>query len=149
MISIQYIAGFFDADGHIYLSKHGSGKNGIQKFRRPHLGFTNADLSIIQDIRSELGGNVAIKNRNRGENINVAYSLDICGKAAKPALELIYPYVRHLKKKERIRILLEDYYPITRTDGQGGSSYTPEVVAKKLEIEERFMNIIMRGKGAY
>jgi hypothetical protein len=95
----HYIAGFFDAEGHIHIKL-------INSFIRKEMGFTNTDRNVIEWIRGKIGEHKKIYVVKGGTNCKEAYRLVFNGNEKCLSLcKTIYPYC--IVRKERIGILME------------------------------------------
>lgn len=99
-LSYQYIAGFFDGEGHVTIGK--TQKN--PKWQPTYyltIGFTNTNTKILEEIRNFLGiGRIVLNSRGyKRDNPRTCYSLVASAIQAKEILTLIFPYL--VVKKDR------------------------------------------------
>jgi hypothetical protein len=85
-LSEQYIAGFFDGEGSIYLSKDASG------YYRLNACITNACREILEIIQKMYGGYIRIKSPSSMGKKRV-YELILTNKLAEVFLKDILPYL--------------------------------------------------------
>lgn len=137
---LEYIAGFFDADGSVSLIRCARNEN-----RSPQVCFHNSYRSILEAIKDYLGCGTITLKRAKKQTHSDSYDLKVTHRQALVVAEKIYPYVRHPAKKERLRLLLEEY--LSTTDRQG--NYTRKALIAKYDFEERFFQIKLRGPDAY
>lgn len=119
MISLQYIAGFFDGEGHIRLRRAFSKASNCQ-FIRTELGITNTNLHILQKIQSQIGGKIRTR-QNKHRPIYFLYwsNLDEVNKVInklKPYLiikakhaDLVLEYLRRHSSTKRTQLIPEDW----------------------------------------
>ena len=130
-MNIQYISGFFDADGSVSLISNGKGKN-----KTTQLSFSNCEKSILESIQKFLfntynaKGHISIKKKKK-ENHTQNYELKYIyqnGLIVANALQTIHP-----KKVHRIKVL-NQLQECTPRNGK----YTEEQKAKRKELEDLF-----------
>lgn len=136
-----YTAGFLDADGSVSLSSAGKGNNWM---RSPCVEFYNCDTNILDRIQERWGGRIGAK-KSKNPKHNTSYELRLFGDSALKLLEEVVPYMLHLKKSKRAKLIVEHYKNCTPRNGK----YTPEQIEKKKWLAEEVMGTIMRGEGAY
>ena len=117
MITAEYIAGFFDGEGHVRLRRTFSKASNCW-FIRAELGITNVNYSLLQTIQSQMGGKIR-KRQNKHRPIYFLYwsSLD----DIRRVVNLLRP---HLIIKARQANVLIDY--LQRHNSIKRSSLTPE-----------------------
>lgn len=142
MVSKEYIAGFLDADGSIALSSK-SAK--CEWARTPEISFFNCDRGILDAIQKQYNAGKVKANKPTSKNHNVSYSLHVGGNAAIVLMSDVLPYMLHEKKRQRARLIVENYKSCTPRNGK----YNKAMIAKKMKLIEDVMGIQMRGKGAY
>ncbi len=128
---LEYIAGFFDADGCVTLTKDHKSKH-----RSPQVSFVNNERAILETIREYFGYGTICKKPARKENHNSSYDLQYTHRRAMQVLEAIYPFMLHSRKRHRTKLILEEYLSVT--DRQG--NYTGKMLIAKRDFEERFFN---------
>lgn len=134
MITIEYIAGFFDADGSVSLAKAGGKKR--QNMRSPTLSFANIDRALLEEIKTFFGGGGSIytKKAKKHEHTDT-YELKMRTHQTVEALRQMYPHLLHAKKRYRAQLIINEYYSVTVNRG---GRYTEERRAVKLDFERRF-----------
>lgn len=135
-----WLAGFLDADGSVALSKAGK----LDYQRRPCVELYNADFNLLKSIVEHYGGKIT-KRTYSNPKWNDSFSLRYDGDTALKICKDCFPYMKHNKKKQRAKIIAEEYKAVTPRNGR----YTAEQLEKRLDFNNRVMNIKMRGSGAY
>jgi len=132
---IEYIAGFFDADGSILLSR-------VRKsaHKTVVIDFSNTDLSILEEIRDYLGGGVICKKRTYKPHHIPSYTLKFTYRKALDLAKKLLPYVRHTKRKAKLQLVVDRYLDVTPRNGK----YSPEMLKARMEFEEQFAAISKR-----
>lgn len=135
-MNLNYISGFFDADGSITLCKN----NKNDMFKTVKIDFTNTYIEILKEIQLYLLNEYSIKtyiSTKPSKNINhsTGYSLSCssnqqCIKLCK-LLNSIHP-----KKKHRINTILKYHDIVTIRNGK----YSLKQVNRKLAYERLFFN---------
>lgn len=130
---INYISGFFDADGSITMSK--SYKSA--KYRTVKIDFTNTELSILKEIQNFLAENditsfISTKPAKK-ETHNISYALSVnsnqmCLKLCK-LLDS-----KHPKKLHRINTVIKYHDLVTNRGGH----YNEKEHTKRLAYERLF-----------
>ena len=94
---VAYIAGFFDGEGSIFISK---------SKKQYYLGITisNTNLSVLESIQRVMGGEISKSPDNR-ENRLQLFRLRLYSSEAKKFLERLLPYLKI--KKEQARLAIE------------------------------------------
>ncbi len=93
---LAYIAGFFDGEGSIFISKS-------KKQYFLTVSISNTNLPVLESIRA-MGGNISKSPDNR-ENHSQLFRLRLYCNEAKKFLEKILPYLRI--KKEQAKLAIE------------------------------------------
>lgn len=132
MMNMNYISGFFDADGSITLSVMGK-----REFRTVKIDFTNTKKSILLEIQEYLKNNYGINTcistkPAKKENHSVSYTLSAVYNNAYKLCELLDSH--HPMKKHRINTVLKYQKLVTRRNGQ----YTKQQKNRKLAFERLF-----------
>lgn len=120
--NLSYIAGFFDGDGCITISAYQKGKH--RKIKCVQLSFANNDKDLLEYIKNyfienNCKGYISTKKYKKYKN---SYTLKYAYRNALKVAKMILPYVRHIKKRERIILILNDYDKFTNRNGK----YTDE-----------------------
>lgn len=131
-MNIQYISGFFDADGSITLVKRNKKEN-----KSPHIYFTNTYLNILKSIKDFLEKEYKLKGRISTKKVyndvhNIGYSLTYSNRNAKSLCKLLQPV--HPKKIHRINTINKYYDIVTIRNGR----YTEKQLLKKKAFERLF-----------
>lgn len=133
-MTLDYISGFFDADGSITMSKNS--KN--DKYRTIKIDFTNTKLNILLDIQKYLLDNHNLKlsistKQSKQLNHSIGYSLSLnsnlkCLQLCK-LLKSIHPMKLH-----RINTILKYHKIVTSKNGK----YSLSEINRKLAYERLF-----------
>ena len=131
-MNINYISGFFDADGSITLTSRSKGE-----FKSPQISFHNTELSILENIQNFLLINYNIKGHistklPTKENHNIAYDLKYNGNYSKELSKLLISI--HPKKRHRLNSINKYYNIVTKRNGK----YNIKELSKKLAFERLF-----------
>lgn len=116
----EYIAGFFDADGHVTISLSGSlqVQRGIRQkvFFRIQCGFTNNHIGVLQQIKDTLGlpGGINLTAKRNSDKHSTTYHLMYYGRYCVKVLEAMVPYL--VVKQERAKLALSFQ---ARREGRG------------------------------
>jgi hypothetical protein len=133
-MTLQYISGFFDADGSITLCK----KSKNELYRTIRLDFTNTYINILEEIQKYMLEEHNIKlhlstKAAKKENHAVGYSLT-CN-SNQECLKLCRLLdSHHPKKLHRINTILKYHDVVTMRNGK----YTDKQVTRKLAYERLF-----------
>lgn len=131
-MNIQYISGFFDADGSITLTKSSKGSF----YRYPKIDLTNTKLKILQsiqkylklqDIKSYISNKPARKQTH-----SISYVLSISNNYAIKLCNLLTSH--HPMKYHRINVILKYYTLVTLRNGK----YNSKQQMSKLAFERLF-----------
>lgn len=136
-ISLQYISGFFDADGSITMSK-----SAIKSvFKTIKIDFTNTERTILESIQKYLASkeinSFISKKTPKKTTHSTSYTLTVnsnqmCLKLCK-ILQSIHP-----KKLHRINTIVKYHNKVTNRNGK----YTDKEHARKLAYERLFFSSI-------
>lgn len=132
-MTLDYISGFFDADGSITLSK--SYKD--SKFKSLKIDLSNCDLQLLKEIQKYLFDNFNIKGyittkQKQKENHSIAYCLSYANNYCLELSKLLNS--RHSKKRHRLYCINTYYKQVTVRNGK----YTNAQISKKLAFERMF-----------
>ena len=133
-MTLQYISGFFDADGSITMGKDSK----RDTYKTIKLDFTNTYITILEEIQKYLLHEYSIKTYmskkpSRKENHNISYSLSCKGNQACLKLCKLIDS-RHPKKLHRINTVLKYHDVVTIRNGK----YTNKQAIRKLAYERLF-----------
>lgn len=126
-----WAAGIIDGDGCLTLKKSAMGKG----YAKPLLVVDNTDIEILQELQRLYGGNAFVKKKKSAVHHRQAWSWRVTG-ADKliTCLECVYPYMHCPSKKERARLVLEEYKLATPRNGY----YTPDLRVIRENWEESY-----------
>lgn len=132
-MNMDYVSGFFDADGSITLSKWHS----TDKYRSAiKIDFTNTDLALLLEIKEyfrSLGLRSYISTKPpRKDNHRISYSLACGGSYAIRLAKLLSS--KHLVKKHRLAVLNKYYLAVTPRNGK----YSEAMGKRRLAFERLF-----------
>lgn len=132
MSNINYISGFFDADGSIMLSY----RSKKDKYRTPIIDFTNTEKSILEEIQKFLQTlnikSYISKTVKSNPNHKDGYKLTITSGYAIKLCALLYSI--HPKKVHRINTIMKYHNLITNRNGK----YKEREHNRKLAYERLF-----------
>lgn len=133
-MTLDYISGFFDADGSITMCKN----NKSDKYRSIKIDFTNTKLSILLDIQKFLLENYNLKlsiSSKPAKKINhsIGYSLSLGGNQKCIELCKLINSI-HPIKKHRINTILKYHNKVTVKNGK----YSLFEIKRKLAYERLF-----------
>ncbi len=94
---LAYIAGFFDGEGSIFVSKS-------KKQYFLTVSISNTNLLVLESIRRIMGGGIS-KSPDKRENCSQLFRLRLYCNEAKKFLERILPYLKI--KKEQAKLAIE------------------------------------------
>jgi intein/homing endonuclease len=131
-MDLNYISGFFDADGSITLSKESQ----LAKYRHLKLDFTNVELTLLLEMKeylATLGVKTYISTKPaKKESHQTSYTLAASDNAAVKLCELLSS--RHPKKLHRINCINKYYKQVTMRNGK----YSSKQHLRKLAFERLF-----------
>jgi intein/homing endonuclease len=114
---LQYIAGFFDADGSIGVSRFHSNET-----KQLAVSFTNTDLNILEKIRDYFAERGVkgwiIKVKKREDHYLQGYQLAFYRNAAIQVMLDMGSFVLHHKKVERFKLFQKEYRPLIKRNGK-------------------------------
>jgi len=136
-ISIQYIAGFFDGEGGVYVTQKTDKRFGKGILvRNIRCQVTNGDIKVLKMIQQKYGG--VIREKQREEGWKPVFYLEIASqKDILKFLQDIEPYL--IVKKEQVKLAIQ--YLKSRLLHQH-KRYTNE----EIKIVEKIRNLTKRGK---
>ncbi len=135
---LAYTAGVIDSDGCITINKN----KGLY-YLYPRVSIGQIDSEALDFIKNIF--NFVKYKKGRTQNNRQFYDLIICGKKAKPVLQLILPYLKIKKKQAKIVIKLCDLidgYPkakkkIKVVSEKRGTYYFIKKVLSKKQLNDR------------
>lgn len=123
---IHYFAGIFDSAASIQLDKTPAG-------HRPVIAITSVDTALIELLHERFGGTTNTRTRSAAHH-RVSSTWRIHGRTVVEVLMLIGPSLVISRKRERARLLTEEYLACTPRNGR----YTPEMRSQKESLVQRF-----------
>lgn len=127
-----WLAGYIDGDGCITLTKR-SGR----QFRDPWIVIDSCDLEMLEYVQSIAGGAIVPKAKSK-EHHNQAFSWRLKGALKiNSVLSQVYPYLRCPVKRDRAKMLIQEWHSITPRNGQ----YTEDLRRLKADFERRFLHL--------
>jgi hypothetical protein len=128
-----YIAGIFDGEGSITLTKlHGN------EHRRPCITIASTDKELLIYVQTLIGGSITNKKNYKPELHKDSYTLSLKKKeTVLSVLKQISPYLRINKKRNRALWIVENYEKVTPRNGK----YNQKLNKQKLAFEESFFKI--------
>lgn len=133
-MNLNYISGFFDADGSITLGKSLK----TNKYKSIKIDFTNTELGLLHEIQKFLINNYQLKlyistKPAKKENHSISYSLSCTGNQKCIKLcKLLDSH--HPKKLHRINTILKYHDLVTVKNGK----YKENEIIRKLAYERLF-----------
>ena len=103
----SYIAGFFDGEGSISVSKI-SKKQGKIRAYQILVRFYNSDLDVLNKIKEFLGCGKIYQNNKKTDDRNILYELTISSKSQVQNI-LINLLKFSISKKEKINYILKNF----------------------------------------
>jgi erythromycin esterase-like protein len=131
-MNLQYISGFFDADGSVTLCRKHKNEN-----RSPQVSFHNTQLNILLEIQSflkenyQLEGYISKKPAQKDTHL-ISYDLKYTGKSASNLSKILISI--HPKKVHRLNTINKYYDNVTCKNGK----YNESQLSKKLAFERLF-----------
>lgn len=150
MISLEYIAGFFDADGHVGIYKT-IPPNSKSYYYQVRLTFINTDKKIIETIQEKIKNDININgsiivDKKPNPKHREAYQLIYTNKSALKVIYLIQEFT--ILKKERLEIAKQ--LQKHKNQYNGGSYGRNKLSSQTLEIREelykKMKSLNKRGK---
>lgn len=126
MLTLDYIAGFFDGEGYITSSS--------PRYPRLLIGIENTDLRILEDIAAELGGGVKRRSPRSNEKPvwRTRWEWHLCGRKAADVLKVLLPHLRVKREQAEIAMRFQDHMDFHRR--KFGIKTEPSVVAERQAI---------------
>lgn len=125
-----YLAGLFDGEGTITLSKINSGE-----FRSPTLSMSSTSLNLLEICKSTFGGSIS-KQKVYKDHHRQSWSWKVSYKSALIAIGKLYPFIQEPEKKRRMSLVLSKFQKVTPRNGK----YSNDLRAKKLDFEAEFFH---------
>ena len=128
-----YIAGIIDGEGTITLTRLHQ-----KEHRRPCITIASTDKELLDYVQTITKGTINNKKNYDSKRHKDSYTLNIKNKGCVlKLLNIITPYLRVDKKRNRALWILENYEMVTPRNGK----YTEELMKKKIMFEEEFFKI--------
>lgn len=143
-MNIEYISGFFDADGSITMCKN----NRDNIFRSIKIDFTNTEKDILIKIKKYLNSiditcTITTKSISK-ENHNISFTLSIQGNQnCIKFCKLVSS--KHPKKLHRINTVLKYHDKVTKRNGK----YNEKEFTKRIAYERLFFCSIFQLRSDY
>lgn len=131
MITIEYLAGFFDGEGCITVV--GSKPPSVNLI----VSIAQTELQILTEIRECFGGYLYPKVRRSAKH-NQAWELRWVSRSAIEFLEKVYPFLK--VKQLQAKIVLQEWKPLIR-EHRGGKALTIQDWNKRLEVKEKLSSL--------
>ena len=132
-MNIDYINGFFDADGSITISKQYK----TSKYKALKIDFPNTELCILEEIKSyllDLGIKSYLNTKPpKKDTHQTGYTLSLSGEYAFNLCKLLTP--KHLKKLHRVNCVIKYWKDVTSRNGK----YSSKQISRKLAFERLFL----------
>ncbi|MCD3216367.1 hypothetical protein G8S55_03745 [Clostridium botulinum C] len=132
-IEKAYIAGIIDGEGGIILTKFHN-----NQFPAPCVSISSTTLELLEWIKSEANMDTIKSKKNYNiEKHKDSYSYTIKYNDAIEFLKYIKPYLIINVKKERAKLIINEYKSVTPRNGR----YTNEMLEAKNNFYEKFIRI--------
>lgn len=141
MISIEWLAGFFDGEGCIGI--YGAPSLSL------HMTLVQTNFGVMSEIQKEFGGRLYEVKRYSSKH-NRIWKLSWNAKTTFNLLQKIFPYLK--VKQEQAQLVLEEWIPLLYSKGcakgipRGAKIVSFENKAKRLEIKKRLSDLKHRLK---
>ena len=131
----HYIAGFFDADGYVTISK-----NSQKDEKTPTVGFTNNVIELLEQIRKFIFDRTGFQGKivsklAKKETHQISYDLKYQGFNASLAVLDLLP-IQHPKKLRRT-VILKEIKLLTPRNGK----YTPSMLEERRSKCDEFLSV--------
>ncbi|MDR6999510.1 LAGLIDADG family homing endonuclease [Neobacillus niacini] len=128
-----YVAGIIDGEGSISLTRMHENEH-----RRPCISIASTDRELLIYVQTLTNGTINNKKNYNPERHKNSFTLTIKKKEdVLSILSYISPYLRVDKKRRRAQWILKNYENVTPRNGK----YNTELLAKKIDFEEKFFEI--------
>jgi hypothetical protein len=126
-----YLAGLFDGEGTVTLSKN----NSSDRFRIPVISISSTTLNLLELCKSTFGGFISTQKVYK-EHYKQSWSWKVNYDAAINAAILLIPYIQEPQKKRRLQLIIDHYKEVTPRNGK----YTEEMLLIKSSFETEFFH---------
>jgi hypothetical protein len=131
-----WTAGIMDGDGCVTMKGPGMARISTIR-RRPLVVVDSTDIEILHELQRLYGGSL-VKKRKSQDHHRQAWSWRLYGATIILSfLQDLLPYMRCEAKRSRAQLLVDEYKLVTPRNGR----YTPDVLQRRIALEERFMAI--------
>jgi len=107
IIPLEYVAGLFDGEGWVTITRHKPytqyGQKSIVYTSRVSIEMT--DTQLLEDLHNQFGGSLSKRKKARATNRKITHIWYLHGKNARDFLIMILPFLR--TKKEQAKIFIE------------------------------------------
>jgi len=131
-MNIQYLAGLFDGEGTITLTKRRSS----DLFRTPTLSLTSTTEQLCVVMQQQFGGWIINKKTYKIHH-KPAWSWYTNGDNAIKACTQLVPHILEPQKKARMQHIIDTYKSVTPRNGK----YNPQTKLCKEQFEEKFFSL--------
>ena len=133
---IEYISGFFDADGSVTVARFKKNET-----RQLSVSYTNTDLNILHKIKDyfhSLGVVGWITKAPKKEDHHLqSYQLVYYRAAGEAVMQKMLPHILHNKKIVRFDIFVNQYRPLIKRNGK----YSKDERKKLEEVAQSILDI--------
>jgi hypothetical protein len=130
-VSIQYLAGLFDGEGTITLTK----RHKQDIFRTPVLQLPSTTYKLVEICKQAFGGCICTKKVYQAHH-KPSWQWQLNGDGAIETTRQLLPYIQEPEKARRMQLVLTVYKSITPRNGR----YTPELIKAKHSFESEFFH---------
>ena len=130
-IKFAYIAGLFDGEGTVTLSRN----NSRDKYRAATVSMTSTSLEILEFLVKEFGGSIC-KQKVYKDIHKQSWSWRLTRRNAVCFLKSILPYMLEKEKIRRANLICNEYISVTPRNGK----YSEKLKTAKLEFEKNFFH---------
>jgi len=107
IIPLEYIAGLFDGEGWVSITRHKPyvkyGQKSIVYTAR--VGIESTDTELLEQLQAQVGGSLHKRKNKRAENRKITHVWYVDGSKAVPLMSNIYPFLR--TKKKQVEVLFK------------------------------------------
>lgn len=129
--SIEYLAGLFDGEGTVTLSR----RNASDLYRTPTLSLSSTTKELVDVCKDAFGGWIISKKQYAAHH-KPAWHWYCNGDAAISASSQLLPYIREPAKRHRMTLLCTQYKSVTVRNGK----YTVAQTIAKQTFETLFFH---------
>lgn len=129
-LKYAYLAGLFDGEGTVTLSRENSGI-----YKSPVLSMSSTSFNLLEMCKTTFGGHIS-KQKVYKDHHKQSWSWKVRNNPAITAAELLLPFIQEPEKKRRITLLLTKYKDVTPRNGK----YDETKRIAKLSFETEFFH---------